>query len=179
MASIRTDRNISTLLLATILGWALWMPAIAGPTLVVCTGTDQVYFSPGVTNQEQLVALSGQDSASCISLTHPQLSSVSDPFDGVVPLSCSALQLGGQEGAETLYWNGSDTQTSRWEYISYIELVNGTVVATISGPITRGVQSGARLNMVVTMLNTQLDACTRPGGLQTLSGPSQWVFTWP
>jgi len=56
---------------ALVLTVALWTGSAQALTLVTCSGTDQVHFSPGLTYQQQTVALSGQDSGTCFSLTNP------------------------------------------------------------------------------------------------------------
>ncbi len=158
---------------------ALWTIQAHALTLVTCTGTDDVSFSPGLTYAQQTVALSGQDSGTCTSLTDPSLHSVSDPFGGMVPLTCTDLTTSGVEAPETLYWNGGTTLVSQWDATNHIELVNGNLVSILTGPITSGTLAGATLTLTVTMLASQLDACTQPGGLQHLSGPSVWTFTGP
>jgi hypothetical protein len=163
--------------LALLIG--LWTINAQALTLVTCIGTNQVHFSPGLTYQEQMVALSGQDSGTCQSLTHPGLHSVTDPFGGTVPLSCVALSTSGVQATETLYWNGGTTLTSQWETTNFIQLVNGVLVSTLSGPITSGTLAGATLTLTTTLLPSQLDACSQPGGLQDISGPSIWIFTGP
>jgi hypothetical protein len=157
----------------------LWTVSAQALTLVTCSGTDQAHFSPGLTYEQQMVAISGQDSATCHSLTHPSLQSVADPFGGTVSLSCITLTTSGIQGAETLYWNGGTTLTSQWEYTSYIQLVNGILVSIFTGPITSGTLAGATLTLTVALLPSQLDACSQTGGLQDLSGPSTWVFSGP
>jgi len=156
---------------------ALWALDARAVTLVTCSGTDDVHFSPGLTYSQQSVALSGQDSASCTSLTDPSLHSVSDPFGGTVPLTCDDLTTSGVEATETLYWNGGSSLTSQWDATNHIELVNGNLVSVLSGPITSGTLAGVTLTVTVTMVASQLDACSQSGGLQHLSGPSTWVFS--
>jgi hypothetical protein len=162
---------------ALALAIPLWTGSAQALTLVTCSGTDRVHFSPGVTYQQQTVALSGQDSGTCSSLTNPSLHSVADPFGGTVPLSCNALTTSGVQATETLYWNGGTTPTSQWDNTSHIEFVNGNLVSVLTGPITSGTLAGATLTLTVTMLASQLDACSQPGGLEDLSGPATWVFT--
>jgi hypothetical protein len=92
-------------------------------------------------------------------------------------LSCLSLSTSGIRATETLYWNGGTTLSSTWENTNYVQLVNGVLVSTLTGPITSGTLAGATLTLITTLLPSELTACTEPGGLQEISGLSTWIFT--
>lgn len=58
-----------------------------------------------------------------------------------------------------------------------IELVNDNLISILTGPISSGTLAGVTVTVTVTMVASQLDACSQPGGLQHLSGPAVWTFT--
>ncbi|MGV9314181.1 hypothetical protein ACWDR0_18670 [Streptomyces sp. NPDC003691] len=149
--------------------------ASASPALVTCVGSTTVAFSPGLTNTEQTVSVSGQDTANlCVSLTHPQLTSFVAPFSGTATQSCTSLFAGGS-GTETLHWNNGTTST--WEYTNSFSNVNGTKVGTSTGPITSGTLAGAEVTQTITFPNTDLSACSTPSGLTGLTGLDTWTLT--
>ncbi|MGV9314563.1 hypothetical protein ACWDR0_20610 [Streptomyces sp. NPDC003691] len=149
--------------------------ASASPALVTCTGSTTVAFSPGLTDTEQTVSVSGQDTAVlCLSLTHPQLTSFVAPFSGTATQSCTSLFAGGS-GTETLHWNNGTTST--WEYTNSFSNVNGTKVGTSTGPITSGTLAGTEVTQTITFPNLDLSACSAPQGLTGLSGIDTWTLT--
>lgn len=167
--------------IALCLAVAVTAPAAAvgaaSPALVTCTGTTNVAFTPGLTNTEQTVNVSGQDTADlCLSLTHPELTGFIGPFSGTATQSCTSLFAGGS-GTETLHWNNGTT--SNWSYTNSFSNVNGTKVGTSTGPITSGTLAGATVTQTITFANLDLAACTTAQGLTSLSGLDTWTFTRP
>ncbi|MFC5152594.1 hypothetical protein [Streptomyces amakusaensis] len=151
--------------------------ASASPALVTCAGSTTVAFSPGLTNTERTVSVSGQDTANlCVSPTHPQLTGFVAPFSGTATQSCTSLFAGGS-GTETLHW--SDGTTSTWAYTNSFSNVNGTKVGTSTGPITSGTLAGAEVTQTITFPNLDLSACSTPQGLTTLNGLDTWTLTRP
>lgn len=152
------------------------LPAAATPTVVNCVGDSVGTYDPGVTNVAQTLEVAGHDEASCVSLTHPTLTSFTADYSGEVTKSCATL-FGGGSGTQTIYWNGSSTVTSAWSWSSTSTTVNGTYVLTVTGPITSGTLAGSTLTQVVTFVTLDLGACSRPGGLTGYDAPSTWIFS--
>ncbi|MET8829071.1 hypothetical protein ABZX40_16370 [Streptomyces sp. NPDC004610] len=149
--------------------------ASAAPVLVTCAGTTTVAFSPGLTDEERTVGVSGQDVASiCLSLTNPGLTGFVGPFSGTATQSCTSLFAGGS-GTETLHWNNGTSST--WSYTNSFSNVNGTKVGTSTGPITSGTLSGAEVTQTITYPNLDLTACSTAEGLTFLSGVDTWTIT--
>ncbi|ROO87716.1 hypothetical protein EDD29_5346 [Actinocorallia herbida] len=170
-------KSISAGLSALVLVGAA-VVAVASPaaalTLVNCVGTTTVAFSPGITNTSQTVAVSGSDEATtCLSLTHPGLTSFSGPFSGTATQSCTTF-FGGGSGTETLHWN--DSTTSTWNYTNSFSNINGTKVGTSTGTISTGTLAGASVTQTITFANLDLTACTTTG-LTELNGTDTWTFT--
>lgn len=152
-------------------------PAQASLTQVTCTGEVEVTFTPGLTFTEQAVTVNGQETAdTCVSVTHPRLHSFVGPFSGATQRSCLTL-LGEGAGTQTLYWNGSTTSTSRWEWTSHPTQTGSVLVVVTTGAITSGVLAGATVTQELVVTADSLDACDQPGGLTQLQGPATWQFT--
>ncbi|MBB5868491.1 hypothetical protein F4553_001870 [Allocatelliglobosispora scoriae] len=171
-------RAIPALALAIVLG-AVGLPAApaaASPTLVTCVGTDTAHYTPGLTHTTQTVTVTGQNAASCTSLTHPNLRSVADPYAATFPSSCENLTTNAS-GTDQLYWNGVPAQSSTWNYTLNVVTVDGTLLSTFSGPITAGVLAGSTLTIVTAEPTIDLLACGHPAGLIDVGGPSSWTIT--
>ncbi|MBM7774279.1 hypothetical protein JOD54_004483 [Actinokineospora baliensis] len=150
-------------------------PARATPALVACVGDIEVNFSPGLSYTTQTVAVSGVETAStCTSLTHPNLHSFTAPFAGNTERSCLSLLAEGN-GDETLYWDNSTT--SHWDWTSHPTQTGSALVVVTTGLITSGTLTGATVTQELVVTASTLDACTQPGGLTQLQGPSTWQFT--
>jgi len=146
-------------------------------TLINCSGEVELHYAPGLTNTTQTVSLTGEDRATlCLSLTHPTLHSFVGPYTSTGQLSCASLTSAAQ-GTETIYWNGNPNLTSSWTWSYSGVSVGGSIIATATGPITSGVVAGATLTQVVVTPVTALAACNQPGGLQTQTATSTWVFS--
>jgi hypothetical protein len=171
-------RRLLALVVATCLLTALTAtPTQASLTLLTCTGRVEINYSPGLTYTEQTVAVGGQDTAEvCTSLTHPQLHSFVGPFTGTGQRSCLDLLAEGS-GTQTLYWNGSTTTTSHWEWTGHPTQTGSLLIVVTTGPITSGTLAGATLTQELIVTADTLNACTQPGGLTQLHGPSTWEFT--
>jgi len=152
--------------------------AAAAPLIsVVCTGSNEIHYSPGLTNTSQTVTISGQDNATvCVDLAQPlrQLSFVA-PFSGSFTTSCTALLSGGT-GTQTLQWNTGETSLWHWTF-QIANTVNGQLLAIADGPITSGRYAGAQMRQVVTETAADLTACSTPEGMTENGGPSNWVIT--
>ncbi|MFI0421016.1 hypothetical protein [Spongiactinospora sp. 9N601] len=149
--------------------------ATAAATLINCLGTTTVSFSPGLTTTPRSVVTSGQDDATtCLSLTHPGLTSFVGPFSGTATQSCTTF-FGSGSGTETLYWN--DGTTSTWHYTNDFANVNGTKVGASTGRISSGALAGAEVTQTITFANLDLTACATPAGLTEISGVDTWTIT--
>ncbi|GAA4419601.1 hypothetical protein GCM10023169_10430 [Georgenia halophila] len=151
--------------------------AAAEPVSVLCTGTNVIKYSPGVTYEERTVQISGQDDATaCVDVFAPaQALSFVAPFSGTFTTSCASLFTGGT-GTQTLIWNTGET--SRWSWTMHFSTnLNGQLVSIADGPITSGRYAGAELRQVVTVTTLDQTACSSDNGLQETGGPSNWVFT--
>jgi hypothetical protein len=146
-------------------------PAAATPALVNCTGTYQPTYSPGATNDEQEILLSGENNGDCVRLTHPSLTSVRLPYGGPLVLSCTTL-LTVEDFEATLYWNGATTLTSTWVLDATQASINSNLVATFTGPITNGVLAGSNLTIVGAYAPSDLAGCNQPGGIEELNRAS-------
>ena len=150
--------------------------AVASPVQVACAGTTTVTYSPGLTYETQTVAVSGSDLADCVSLTHPALTSLADTFESSSSLSCADLAAGGQSGTEVLVWNDKSSLTSEWDFTTDVQAIEGNVVTTFTGPIVSGLLKGAMVTLVVTLAESELDACNTDAGLEQTNAHSVWTF---
>ena len=176
-ALVRARAGLWSMLIVLVALLALAPAPAQAATLINCTGQTEILYSPGLTNQTQAVTYTGEDRATlCISLTHPTLQTFVGPFSGGGQLSCTSL-MNASQGTETLYWNGTSTQTSSWTFTYNPVMVGGALVSTVSGPITAGIAAGATLTQVLVLPLTALAACSDPGGLPIQRPTSTWAFT--
>lgn len=149
-------------------------PPASALTLLTCTGSASVDYSPGLTNTPQNVTASGQSSADCIGTvdlqpTHLQFTtSYTLQFVG----SCNDLLMNGPS-SQTIDW--STGETSEWEYDIVFSTVNGQVLFVATGQITDGKFDGAAMDATgtaVSDLDAFLTACQSPTGLTHSSQPA-------
>ncbi|MBV1856631.1 hypothetical protein [Catellatospora tritici] len=143
---------------------------------VVCPGSDDVTFSPGLRNFSQTVSFSETlEGHACTGLGKiPGDNSFATSFSGTTQLSCTTLHA---SGMFTLVFTWSPSgRTSTWSAaLGEVAYVNGQVVATATGPITAGDYTGSTLTSVSVYPTAQLAACLSAPGLTHLHGTVTWT----
>lgn len=165
-------------LAAVALGAAITtIPVTASPaaatTLVLCTGSDQAGYSPGLTTSPQNVTLTASD-------TYPGCGS-SQTSGQLTGASCAGITT--PSFSETVNWSfGTAPNQSVIAYSAVdasVRLPVGTVV-TVSGTVTSGRYSGATATKQVLIVNDgNLLACLTPTGLTSAAGPATLTIVQP
>lgn len=155
--------------------------ASADPVIGSCpAGKSTINYTPGLTNEAADVHEAGDEqSGLCTFLSPAGLSkSFTTSFAGTRDQAACTNVLGkNATGTQTFVWD--DGTTSEWDYTTIsVQNVNGSTITTLRGQITAdsATFAGVSVNQVVAFPNTQLSACTQPGGLTQQSGPSTYTF---
>ncbi len=158
-------------LLAFTLG-GVWMAAPAQATaLVVCTGTAEVNYSPGITSQPVLQQADVDIQLPlCIrvpALLSPTSASASMHLQTLA--SCENL-LGTSQGVSTLTWADGATTTYSWtaDDVLITRLQAQTIVAR-TAKVVAGRYLGMDAVEETVLLNTELDGCLTDG-VEQLNG---------
>jgi hypothetical protein len=152
--------------------------ASASPDSVVCTGTDDATFHPGLRTFSRTVEYSETiEGTYCAGLGKITGDNTFDSgFGGTADLSCTAL-FGPIMFTQEFTWSPSG-RTSTWTaQFGESVYVDGQLVATATGPITDGDYSGATMTLVAAYPTTQLIACLSSPGLTSIHGTMTWTLT--
>lgn len=152
-------------------------PAAAhATTLLTCTGTESVVFTPALTNTTQNVTLHlGSSYGPCVNATNPlelRTGTVSTTIP-LVPRSCSDLLSGPSTTTRVIHWSTGTTST--WTFtITTEEVAAGVYVSTRTGTITAGQFQGATAIGAAAHASGALLACsttglTNDGGVASLT----------
>jgi hypothetical protein len=164
-----------TLALGAIMITAIFAQTASANSLLTCTGTGLSTFSPGLTYEPQEVeATFFTDYTSCLDTENLKFRTGSWTARGTFPeLVCSDELLDESVGASTIHW--STGTSSEWEWtIIEVKVTGGIVEAILEGAITGGEFAGEEAVESDTSTDAELDACTKPGGLKSVS--SEVVF---
>jgi hypothetical protein len=145
--------------------------AQATPKLV-CSGTEALSYSPGITNTPSMTALTiNENLAPCLSLADPTITA--GLANKTISLTTSCTQvLVGSSGTRTFHWSNGQTSTFAFNYVNNV--VGGTLVMQEVGQITAGEFSGSAAIGLVEDLGSPV-ACTQPGGLTNKVGPDTFT----
>jgi hypothetical protein len=160
---------------ASLLLAALAPARASALSAVVCSGSESVTITPGLTLRTQTSTVAFTDTfgtpVSCIS-TDPTLRSgtASASFD--TPVNCLDPLLA-VDGELLIRWNNG--QTSSFVFRTTITTVAGVSVSTNTGTIVAGEFSGHVAEHVIPDIPPSPLGCLTPSGVTSLSGP--FTFT--
>jgi hypothetical protein len=152
--------------------------AHADSHLLVCTGTQSMQFSPGVTYSIQSTNEVQRDVyAPCLDTSDPTLTGGSGVASVYSPgMTCNTLDTV-QPFYQNFYWNDLLNSYSQVYFDQTTQLeVNGTTVITSSGIVSGGYGKGDSVLQVTTLLNLNLGACSSPTGMVSISGAVVLTF---
>ena len=145
---------------------------------VVCPGSDNATFSPGLRNFSQTVSftetLEGHSCGGIGKISGDD--SFTTSFAGTQELSCTELHI---PPSYTLVFTWSPSgRTSTWNAtLTQVTYASGQVIATSTGQITAGDYTGVTLTAISVYPTAQLLACLSSPGLTSISGIVTWTFT--
>jgi hypothetical protein len=153
-------------------GLATALPAAADTSAVVCTGTESITYSPGLTFTPASVEYTGADTyTSCISTPPADITSASFSFGGTATFSCTSFTLPSYTATQVVNW--SDGQTSTWTYSTEVTTSpDGDDIFVADGTIVAGEFEGAQASLTVDDLPLNLLACLTPEGATEAGGPA-------
>ena len=134
-------------------------------------------YNPGMTLVPRELTLTRAGSfGGCISPTRPSLNSgVLETASAHVTFSCL---LASSNDNQTIHWNDGT-----WSTFSAASIVNakpnGTTVVVSTGPVTDGLFKGSQIEIVVTLLATDLLGCYTEEGVTASSGAAALTITAP
>ncbi|MFB7944169.1 hypothetical protein ACFC6L_04550 [Kitasatospora phosalacinea] len=171
----RAVARLSTALLLLTAPAVLAAPAARAddPTVMVCTGTGQQTYSPGITLTTRPTTVTNtSDLTGCtggpVSSGHHHFG----PF--TTTASCLYTPPTGPDAFD-LTWN--DGTTSHYEGTYLVTTTGGQLVVTSTGTVTSGRFAGKALQEVVAYLAPDLLQCATPQGVTAVSGPITIVVT--
>ncbi|NOK19981.1 hypothetical protein [Corallococcus carmarthensis] len=161
----RIDAKWALLLGAFLL---LGTSARAESTLITCPlGTEATHYSPGITNTPQQVTVTADAVLGpCVSLT-PGIVSAKVHTTVKAPLSCS-LNLGVPSQLDITWSDGTKSVASGQTLVNV--KATGQLVLVLTGNITGGRFKGAAIERTLTLLQTDLLACSTPQGVTDVAG---------
>jgi hypothetical protein len=143
-------------------------------SLVTCTGTEQITFTPGLKNTKGTVSNQiedrfGSSLVPCVS-SDPSLHRGTSSFTFLGEGSCLEPAFVADVSQDILWDNG---QTSTFAFTTRNTIVNGITASLNTGTITAGEFAGASATLIIAETPTlaELLACASPAGLSSFSGP--------
>jgi hypothetical protein len=165
------NRLLRTAALATLaLAGVLTGPGpAAAATLLLCTGSYETTYAPGLTFTPQAVEAETHNTYDTC-LLHPTVTSGASQAAYALPAaSCLDLLQGTSTGQTTVTWNTGEATTYTWE--STAAQVGGSLITTTVGTVTAGKFLGNRvLRQSVAVLAAVESACASAEGLQHETG---------
>lgn len=156
-------------------GWTATGQAQLLP-IVVCSGTDSVTYSPGVTYTPASITSSiDRKLTTCVHLVAPPLFMTGTRQGQVTAtFSCSDL-LADRAGVGRIDWANGESTT--YDFTGTVTFVNGNVTLTTSGTVVSGRYLGKTVSTVsvyTPLLGDEpvdfVDGCNSEDGLTSLSG---------
>lgn len=156
-----------------LLGGAVWAApaAEAATTSVVCIGTADATYSPGITRDVQVGDVDVEFQLNCtqtLPLPITQLTGTATT-QVTLPYSCENL-FGSPPGTSDLDIDWSTGESSNFEYTTSVQRINATTVVTLLGLINDGRYDGSNAQLQVVYPNLSLTECDQPGGVTELEG---------
>ena len=137
---------------------------------VVCSGSESVTITPGLTLRAQTATVAFTDTfgtpAACVS-TDPTLRTGVASASFVASVNCLDPVLA-NDGELVIRWNNG--QTSTFDFRTTITTVGGVSVSTNTGTIVAGEFSGHVAEHVIPDIPPSPLGCLTPGGVTSLSG---------
>ncbi|MFD7919810.1 hypothetical protein ACFV3R_11360 [Streptomyces sp. NPDC059740] len=146
-------------------------PASAA-TVVTCAGTQNISYSPGLTNTPRSVTAQGTNNLGPCVVPNTDITAGTITFGSTGDYSCQGLLASTQE-VNVVHW--SDGSTSTLQVTRTATKVNGQLINTFTGSVTSGTFHGASVVWTITNLTLSLLACETQEGLTSLTGVD--VFT--
>lgn len=149
-------------------------PAHGAVIEVLCPlGSQTVTYNPGLTNTPSQVTVTWDLRLdSCVSLTHPAVTSGGGSGNVVRTGSCSEI-VGSSTGSQVITWNTG--QTSTFSFTRTYSSVNGEAVLLLTGTITSGLFYGASAVLTIVDATLDLAACNTTTGLTQINGVTDFV----
>lgn len=168
--------SISLGLLIGTSGFAVAATAKSSLPRLVCTGTQDINWDPGLTLTTQTVTTSGStDLSSCTDPDDPAITSGSSSFSGPEPTSCLTL-LSQPAGSEEITWNTGAKTTFSWTATEVVVTgALGNLVVTITTDVESGRYAGQDIVYVLTSQSIDLTDCLSSSGLENASGPAAFT----
>lgn len=167
--------SVSLGLLIGTSGFALAATANSSLPRLVCTGTQDISWNPGLTLAIQTVTTTGStDLSSCTDSEDPAITSGNSSFSGPEETSCLEL-LAPQAGSEEIIWNTGAKTTFSWTASEIVVAgALGNLVVTITTDIESGRYADQDIVYVLTSQSIDLTDCVH-GGLESASGPAAFT----
>lgn len=158
---------------SAVSGRAAATPASAALDLSanVCTGTEVVTYTPGITNTSQSVTRNVQGNLGTpLHCTDPAAptGTYTELTNNVVTSCTDLLTL--STGTRILHWSGGESST--FPFVRTVTRANGNVVVTHTGTIGSGMYASHPATLAITIPETQLAACSTQLGVTQLTGVS-------
>ncbi|MGJ7419992.1 hypothetical protein AB9128_29530 [Streptomyces cinereoruber] len=147
-------------------------PAQAAPLDLTCTGSQTLYYSPGLTLTPQNVTVSGGGTFTCTSLADPTLTA----GGFTVPPNNATLGCGltGGSGTFTYQWNNGKTSTITATSVATVNL--GAIQVVSTGTVVAGQFTGDTAVFAWTGTSAELTACLT-SGVSQYNGTTTLTFT--
>ncbi|ALN78782.1 hypothetical protein LA76x_0621 [Lysobacter antibioticus] len=170
-AAMNPRKNIADALASLLFLSALGFPASLPAQTVglTCLGTETAQYNPGMTFTPQPVAFSVSGLLAPCAGVPLGVTSASYGTSGTANLSCEILSGVAPTPPLTVHWSDGTTSVIQPSTVVTQRPV-GEVVRIESGQIVSGRFLGAATVRTVTLLQTQLDACSTTG-VESVGGP--------
>ncbi|MFD5447863.1 hypothetical protein [Streptomyces sp. NPDC127100] len=146
-------------------------PASAA-TLVTCTGTQNISYSPGLTLAPRTVTITGTNNLGPCVAPNTSITSGTIEFSATASSSCLDL-LDSGSAVNVVKW--SDGSTSTLQVTRTVSQVAGQQVDAFTGSVASGTFQGATVTWTITNVSLDLLDCATPAGLTSQVGLD--VFT--
>jgi hypothetical protein len=167
--------SIAALLLACGALIVLTASASADP-LLECSGSSHETLNPGLTDTQQEVhAKSELNYSSCTNVENLLEGRTGVGSDEIsANIACDDI-LTVLTGTRTIKWNNG--KTSVLDLTGELTNVLGEGIVTLAGTVTSGEFEGATVGGQDEFVESDLDACTEPGGLKSITGLTEFELT--
>jgi hypothetical protein len=147
-------------------------PAHASVSSITCTGWQHDTYTPGLTNNLQLITISIDDDLNVIDDNSPAGSCVAagsaastGQQDRTFTAEAACTQFAVYSETDTYSWN--DGQSSTLDLSDVAVNAGSTTVITLTGTVTSGEFSGDKAVLTLTAPSTAFANCFTPGGVTT------------
>lgn len=148
---------------------------------LVCAGSASTSYNPGLTDTAQQLTVTVDEALGSDASGVGACTTVGAPITGgthhhtrVLTLSCQSA-LTPTPITEQFTWNTGATSTVSFTTSRYTDEGGETVITRV-GTVTDGFGAGDTATQTVTLLNSDLAACSSPGGLTHINGATTLTF---